>query len=55
MKTKRSAYPLRMPDEVREKAEAEAHKNRRSLNAEISLLIEEGLRWRAKQMIQATT
>lgn len=43
------AFSLRFPEEVRQKAEAEARKNRRSLNSELGLLIEEGLAWRQKQ------
>ncbi|MCY1380110.1 hypothetical protein D9M69_678980 [compost metagenome] len=42
-------FPLRLGEEVRGKVEDEAHKNRRSLNSEISLLVEEGLRWRESQ------
>lgn len=45
-------YPLRVPEDVRKAAEGEAQKNRRSLNAELGLLIEEGLEWR-KQKAQA--
>lgn len=47
-------FGLRLQPEIKKRAEMEAQKNRRSLNAEISLLVEEGLRWRAQQMIQAT-
>ena len=38
-----SPYPLRMSAGVRNEASEEAHKNRRSLNTELGLLIEEAL------------
>jgi predicted HicB family RNase H-like nuclease len=54
MEVKRNnSYPLRVRKEVREQAEVEAQANRRSLNAEFGLLIEEGLKWREMQK-QAT-
>jgi hypothetical protein len=54
MKTKRqSQYPLRMREELKEKARLEADKNSRSLNVELGLLIEEGLEWRAMRSKQA--
>ncbi|RRV53360.1 Arc family DNA-binding protein [Pseudomonas sp. p99-361] len=46
-------YSLRIGDDLKEKARNEAHANRRSLNAEIGLLIEEGLKWREMQSKQA--
>ncbi|MEA3233916.1 Arc family DNA-binding protein [Pseudomonas mosselii] len=46
-------YSLRIADELKEKAKREAEANRRSLNAELGLLIEEGLRWREMQCKQA--
>ncbi len=46
-------YSLRIADELKEKAKREAGANRRSLNAELGLLIEEGLRWREMQNKQA--
>lgn len=46
-------YSLRIADELKEKAKREAGANRRSLNAELGLLIEEGLRWREMQGKQA--
>lgn len=46
-------YSLRLADELREAALQEAHKNRRSLNAELGLLIEEGFKWRELQRQQA--
>lgn len=36
-------YPLRLDKTTRKEAEEEAHQNRRSLNAELGLLIEEAL------------
>lgn len=44
------AFSLRLPEEVRQQVEAEARKNRRSLNSEFGLLVEEGLAWRQKQL-----
>lgn len=38
-----SPYPLRMSHGLRNEASDEAHKNRRSLNTEIGMLIEEAL------------
>lgn len=46
-------YPLRISEEVRNAATDEAHKNRRSLNTELGLLIEEGLKWRELKQKQA--
>lgn len=46
-------FGLRLDPAVKEKAGDEAQKNRRSLNAELGLLIEEGLKWREMQR-QAT-
>lgn len=55
MEIKRNtSYPLRLQPEIKKKAELEAQKNRRSLNAELGLLIEEGLRWRKQQRQLAT-
>lgn len=42
----KARYPLSIEAEVKGRAESEAKKNRRSLNAELGLLIEEGLKWR---------
>ncbi|SEB80163.1 hypothetical protein SAMN05216178_2310 [Pseudomonas saponiphila] len=50
----KSRYPLNLHSEVKDQAESEAKKNRRSLNAELGLLIEEGLRWREHQSKQAS-
>ncbi len=47
-------YSLRIGEELKDRARNEAHANRRSLNAEIGLLIEEGLKWREMQKQQAT-
>lgn len=52
-KLRASPFPLRLTDSVKEEARWEASKNRRSLNAEIGLLIEEGLKWRELQSRQA--
>ncbi|MEW6460372.1 MAG: Arc family DNA-binding protein [Pseudomonadota bacterium] len=46
-------FPLRLAEDVRGKAESEAQRNRRSLNAEIALLVEEGLKWREAKKGQA--
>jgi len=45
----KARYPLSLISGVKAQAEEEAKKNRRSLNAELGLLIEEGLKWRAMQ------
>lgn len=42
-------YPLRLPPEVKQRVDDEARRNRRSMNAEIGLLIEEALDARAKK------
>ncbi|WP_339733130.1 hypothetical protein [uncultured Pseudomonas sp.] len=52
-KHRASPFPLRLADEVKLEAKVEATKNRRSLNAEIGLLIEEGLKWREMQQKKA--
>ncbi|MFP5422648.1 MAG: Arc family DNA-binding protein [Gammaproteobacteria bacterium] len=52
-KHRASPFPLRLAEEVKQEAKGEAAKNRRSLNAEIGLLIEEGLKWREMQQKQA--
>lgn len=46
-------YSLRIAEELKEKAKQEAGTNRRSLNAELGLLIEEGFKWREMQSKQA--
>lgn len=51
--TVKSRYPLSLELSVKGQAEDEAKKNRRSLNAELGLLIEEGLKWRELQSKQA--
>lgn len=53
-KTKRSPFPLRITDAVKERAKNEAANNRRSLNSELGLLIEEGFRWREMQSTPVT-
>ena len=52
-KARSSPFPLRLDDEVKGKAKGEAVTNRRSLNAELGLLSEEGLKWREAQSKQA--
>lgn len=49
----KARYPLSLGVSVKAAAETEAKKNRRSLNAELGLLIEEGLKWREMQSKQA--
>lgn len=46
-------YSLRIGGELKDRARSEAHANRRSLNAELGLLIEEGLKWREMKSKQA--
>lgn len=48
---KRSITPfgLRLQPDLKERARLEATKNRRSMNTEIEILIEEGLKWREIQ------
>lgn len=46
-------YSLRIAGQLKHKAKEQAEANRRSLNAELGLLIEEGLRWREMQSRQA--
>lgn len=48
-KKQKSAYPLRLEDGTRARAEEVARSNHRSLNVELGLLIEEGLKWREMQ------
>lgn len=45
-------FGLRMSPSLREQADAEAKKHRHSLNTEIEMLIEDGLKWRAAQRKQ---
>lgn len=52
-KVRSSPFPLRLGDDVKGKAKGEAVINRRSLNAELGLLIEEGLKWREAQSKKA--
>lgn len=42
-------FGLRLNPAIKSKAGDEAKKNRRSLNAELGLLIEEGFKWREAQ------
>lgn len=46
-------YSLRIDESLKEKARSEACANRRSLNVELGILIEEGLKWREMQQKQA--
>lgn len=46
-------YSLRIDDQLKERARMEASRQRRSLNSELSLLIEEGFKWREMQQRQA--
>lgn len=54
MDTGKARYPLAIAVAVKGQAENEAKKNRRSLNAELGLLIEEGLKWREMKSKQAS-
>lgn len=49
----KAVYPLRFEEPIKQRAADEAKKNRRSLNAELGLLIEEGFKWREMQQRQA--
>lgn len=54
VKTKsKSSYPLRLSERVRQAVKAESERNRHSLNIEIEMLIEDGLKWREMQCKQA--
>lgn len=44
-----SPFGLRLAAQVKERAQEEANRNRRSLNTELGLLIEEGFKWREQQ------
>ncbi|MCY1456539.1 hypothetical protein D9M71_737640 [compost metagenome] len=46
--TRRNIQPFgfRIRQDVKEAAKAEAERNRRSLNTELEMLVEEGLAWR---------
>jgi hypothetical protein len=46
-------FGLRLNPQIKQRACEEAIKNRRSLNAELGLLIEEGFKWREMQSKQA--
>lgn len=48
-KTPLTPYPLRLRPHVKEAAKAQSELYRRSLNTEIEMLIEEGLKWREVQ------
>lgn len=48
-----SPYSLRIPGQLKDRAREEAHANRRSLNTELELLIEDGFKWRELQRKQA--
>ena len=49
----KAQYPLRIQMQVKARVQSEAAKNRRSLNTELGLLIEEGLMWREQKSKQA--
>ncbi|MHB0763176.1 Arc family DNA-binding protein [Stutzerimonas sp. NM35] len=53
MKEAKSRYPLSLEGEIKERAAEAAKRNRRSLNSELGLLIEEGFKWREMQSKQA--
>lgn len=53
MRDEKARYPLSLVAWVKERATDEAKRNRRSLNAELGLLIEEGFKWREMQSKQA--
>lgn len=46
-------YSLRIDEALKGRVREEAARHRRSLNSELGLLIEEGLRWRAMQQAVA--
>lgn len=48
-------FGLRMPPEVKEELEKLAEQNRRSLNAEIVVRLEESIRWEKDQCISEET
>ncbi|WP_397448121.1 Arc family DNA-binding protein [Pseudomonas sp. NA-150] len=52
-KKQKQSYPLRLESDTRGKAESEARSHHRSLNVELGLLIEDGLKWRKMQSKQA--
>lgn len=52
-KKKAVQFTLRLDEEVQEIAKNHAHTNRRSLNTELGMLIEEGFKWRELQRQQA--
>lgn len=49
LKKQKQSYPLRLEPATRGKAEGEARTHHRSLNVELGLLIEDGLKWREMQ------
>jgi hypothetical protein len=42
-------FGLRLSPEIKEMAKSEAGRNRHSMNTEIEMLIEDGLKWREMQ------
>lgn len=48
-----SPYSLRIEEALKGRAKEAAVKHRRSLNSELSLLVEEGFKWREMQQQQA--
>lgn len=54
MKTRSiNPFGLRLQPNLKEMAKAEAEKNRRSINTELTLLIEDGFKWREMQQRRA--
>lgn len=49
MAASRTPYPLRLGEDIKIRVRNEAERNRRSLNAELGVLIEEGLKWREQR------
>lgn len=48
-----SPFGLRLQPQNRERVQAEAQANRRSMNTETEMLIEDGFKWREMQSKQA--
>lgn len=47
-------FGLRLSPPLKKRTKAEAERNRRSMNTEIELLIEDGFKWREMRERQAT-
>ncbi|MDY0207472.1 MAG: Arc family DNA-binding protein [Pseudomonas sp.] len=50
-KEARTQYPLRLPESLKNQVDDLAHSNRRSTNAELVVLIEDGIKYRKLQEI----